>query len=173
MPREQVEWYMEQSLHDDDRIHARQCCTYYSIVNANQTNYPYSSSFEQQQTWTITRTMSNNNHKRYQSSIENIHLTIPCVLNVTTPYSLNTNHEIDKIKIDRSISLLPPLPPTRHHVLSSHRLNSTNTDSKIYQQQTLTSNNSSSKTKSIIKKSQSVTNPMRFMHVNGEYIVRI
>jgi len=172
MPREQVEWYVKQSLHDDDRLHERHCCTYYSIVNVNKTNYPYSSSFEQEQRWTLTRTMSNHN-KRYQSSIENIHLTIPPVLTLTPPFSSKTNHtnyENDKIKIDRSVSLLPS---SRQHGLLSHHLNHINIDSKVHQQQTLTTSNSTSKTNSIENKSRPIKNSMRIMDVNGEFIVRI
>ncbi|CAF2697101.1 unnamed protein product [Rotaria sp. Silwood2] len=177
MPREQVEWCAKQSLHDgdDNKIHKRQHCTYCSIVNINKTNYPYSSSFEQEQTWTLARSTSSH-HKRYQSSIENIHLTIPSSSNIYKSYPSNTNHndnDNEKIKLDRSISLLPPLPPSRQHALSTHRLNRTNTDLKINQQQILTSSNSNSKVKSTIKKSQPIGNLMRIMHVNGEFIVRI
>ncbi|CAF0802234.1 unnamed protein product [Rotaria sp. Silwood1] len=176
MPREQVEWCTKQSLHDNDnKIHKRQYCTYCSIVNINKIDYPYSSSFEQEQTWTLARTMSSH-HKRYQSSIENIHLTIPPVSNISKSYLSNTNHndyDNEKIKLDRSISLLPPLPPSRQHAVSIHRLNRTNTDLKFNQQQTLTNNNSSSKVKSTIKKTQPTGNLMRIMHVNGEFIVRI
>jgi hypothetical protein len=175
MPREQIEWYVKRSLHDNDRLHARQRSTYYSIVNVNKTNYPYSSSFEQEQTWTLIRTMSNYN-KRYQSSIENIHLTIPPILTIVKPLSSKIkqiDYENDKIKMDRSISFLPPLPPTRQHALLSHRLNRVNMDSKVHQQQTLTTSNSSSKTNSIIEKSGPITNSMRIMQVNGEFIVRI
>jgi hypothetical protein len=179
MPREQADWYAKQSLSDDDggdnRIHARQCCAYYSTVNVNKANYPYSSSFEQEQTWTLTRTMSNHN-KRYQSSIENIHLTIPSVFMIITPFSSNANHhnyENEKIKIDRAVSLLPPLPPSRQHSLLSHRLNRTNMDSKVHQQEISRSSNSSLKTNSIMKKSRPIANTMRIMHVNGEFVVRI
>jgi hypothetical protein len=175
MPREQVQWFVKQSLHDDDRSHARQCCTYYSIVNVNKSNYPYSSSFEQEQSWTLSRSMSNH-HKRYQSSIENIHLTIPSILTVTPTFSSKTNsndYENEKIKLDRPNALLPPLPPSRQHALPSHRLNRTNIDSKVHQHQTSTSNNSNSKTNSGVKKTRKATNPMRIMHINGEFFVRI
>ncbi|CAF1197447.1 unnamed protein product [Adineta steineri] len=173
MPREQVEWYVEQSLHDNDKIHAHQCCTYYSIVNANKANYPYTSSYEQEQTWTLTRTMSNHG-KRYQSSIENIHLTIPCVVNLSTPITSiknNCDYEIDKTKIERSISLLPPLPPTRQYALPSYRLNRLNTtDSKIYQHD---NHHNRKQPSSMTEKSLPGTNLMRIIHVNGEYVVRI
>ena len=171
MTREQVEWHTKQY----DKAHRRQRCTYYSVVNINKVNYPYSSSFERKQTWTLTSTMSNQ-QKRYQSSIENIHLTIPSVLTIVAPYSSNTDssdYENEKIKLDRSVSLLPPVPPSRQHGLISHRLNRFYIDSKDYQQQTMTNNHFNTKPKSIIKKSQTMRNPMRIMHVNGEYVVRI
>ena len=173
MPREQVEWFVKQSLHDDDnnKIHARQSCTYYSIVNVNQTNYPYSSSFEQEQSWTLSRTMSNHN-KRYQTSIENIHLSVPSVLTVIPSCTSNTNsnhYENEKIKLEQPITILPPLPPTRQHALPSHRLNRTN----MQQQQTSTNNNSNSKTNLTGNKSRKITNPMRIIQINGEYLVRI
>lgn len=159
MPREQVEWYTKQSLHDNDRRHSRQRCTYYSIINVDKTNYPYSSSFVQEQTWTLIRTMSNNN-KRYQSSIENIHLTVPPILSVIKPIS-------SKRKIDRSITFLPPLPPP------SHRLNRVNMNSKVYQQQTLSTSYPNSKTNSVVEESRPIKNPMRIMQVNGQFVVRI
>ncbi|CAF1181694.1 unnamed protein product [Rotaria sordida] len=175
MPREQVEWFTkQQSLHDNDKIHTHQYCTYCSIININKTNNPYSSSYEQEQIWTLARTKSNH-HKRYQSSIENIHLTIPSITNMIKSYSSNTNYndyDNEKIKLDRSISLLPPLPPSRQ--LSTNHFNRMNTDFKItQQQQILTSNYSNSKGKSIIKKSQPIENLMHIMHINGEFIVRI
>jgi hypothetical protein len=177
MPREQVEWYAKQSLHDDDdRDHARQYCTYYSVVNVDKTNYPYSSSFEQEQTWTLTRTMSHQN-KRYQTSIENIRLTVPPIITVVTPMTSKSNqidyNKNDRIKLDRSVSLLPPLPPSRQYTSLSHRLNRVDKDSEFYQQQTLGNNNSSLKTNPFKTKSQMMTNPMRIMHINGEFVVRI
>jgi hypothetical protein len=158
MPREQVDWYMKQSLHDRDKIHARQCSTYYSNVNVNKSNCPYLSSFEQEQSWAMS-----NHHKRYQSSIENIYLTIPYVVTAITPFS----NENNKMKTDRSISLLPPLPPTRQHASSSHRFN---LDSNTHQQekQKILSNNTKN---SMIKKSG--TDSMRIFHMNGEIVVRI
>lgn len=172
MPREQVEWFAKQSSHDDDKIHSQQYCTYCSIVNINKANSPYRSSFEQQQTWTLTRTMSNNN-KRYQTSIENIHLAMPST--IIKPYSTNTiynENDNEKVKlVDRSISLLPPLPPPRQHGLSTHRSSRTNNiDVKVHQSQ---NSNFNTKTKSPLRKPQPITNLMRIMHVNGEFIVRI
>ena len=170
MPREQVEWFAKQSSHNDnDRDHARQYCTYYSVVNVDKTNYPYSSSFEQEQTWTLTRTMSHQN-KRYQTSIENIRLTVPPIVTIVSP-SMSKSNQIDRIKLDRSISLLPPLPPSRQYNSLSHRLNRADKDSELYQQQTLVNNNS--KGNPIKTKSQIMTNPMRIMHINGEFVVRI
>ncbi|CAF1301038.1 unnamed protein product [Rotaria magnacalcarata] len=167
MPREQVEWFAKQSLHDDNKkTYTRQYCTYCSVVNINKSNNPYGSSFEQEQTWTLGRSISKNN-KRYQTSIENIHLTMPSVSTIVKPYSSNSNYDDGKLTlVDRSISLLPPLPPPRQHGLSMHRSNRTNLDAKVNQQQ-------NSKAKSTVRKSQPITNLMRIMHVNGEFIVRI
>jgi hypothetical protein len=175
MPREQVEWYAKQSPHDDNRDRARQCCTYYSVVNVDKTNYPYSSSYEQEQTWTLTRTMSHQN-KRYQTSIENIRLTVPPIITVVAPLISKPNqvdYKNDKIKLDRSVSLLPPLPPSRQYTPLSHRLNRVDKDSQFHQQQTLANNDLSSKMNPFKTKSQLMTNPMRIMHINGEFVVRI
>ncbi|CAF4350988.1 unnamed protein product, partial [Rotaria socialis] len=102
MPREQVEWFTKESVHDSDKIQARQRCTYYSIVNVNKKNYPYLSSYEQEQTWTLTRTISNN-HKRYQSSIENIHLTMP----TSSLKTKRRDYENISVIKNRSNSLVP------------------------------------------------------------------
>ena len=123
MPREEVEWYVEQCRDD-----AHQSCTYYSIVNIDQLHSPCS---KQERTWTLTRTMSQQN-KRYQTAIENIRLTTPMI-----------ELKNEKIKLDRSISL-----------------------------------QTSSKEKEFGSTPQQApgllfNNSMRFMHVNGEFIVRI
>ncbi|CAF2106887.1 unnamed protein product [Rotaria magnacalcarata] len=133
MPREQVEWFTKQSSRDDDnnKMYTRQYCTYCSVVNINKSNNPYGSSYEQEQTWTLGRSPSKNN-KRYQTSIENIHLTMPSVSTIVKPYSSNSNYDDEKLKlVDRSISLLPPLPSSRQHGLSMHRSNRTNLDVKV------------------------------------------
>ena len=132
-------------------------CTYYSIVNVNKTNYPFLSSYEQEQTWTLTRTMSNN-PKRYQSSIENIHLTM-------ANSSLKTKSTDIKVEKNRSIALLP----TKQDSTSSE------TSSTVQQEQitipikTIPNNRLNSK----IKKSRPLTKPMRVIHSDGEFIVRI
>ena len=176
MPREQVEWYAKQASHGDDdggvRDHARQYCTYYSVVNVDKTNYPYSSSFEQEQTWTLTRTMSHQN-KRYQTSIENIRLTAPPIVAIVTPLTSKLNqidyNKNDRIKIDRSVSLLPPLPPSKQYTALSHRSNRYDKDSELHRQQTLNNHNSNP----LKTQSQMMMNPMRIMHINGEFVVRI
>jgi hypothetical protein len=179
MPREQVEWFMKESVHDNDKIHAQQCCTYYSIVNVNKTNYPFLSSYEQEQTWTLTRTISNN-HKRYQSSIENIHLTIP----ISSLKTKHVDYENIKVKKNRFNSLLPPIPPSQKYTSStSFHSSSTNMNSTIHQEQQqekkivpikpLTNNNYNLKNVSNIKKSRPLTKPMRVIHANGEFVVRI
>ncbi|UJR15377.1 hypothetical protein I4U23_002325 [Adineta vaga] len=176
MPREQVEWYVEQSLQNgDEQLHGQQHCTYYSIVNEDKSKYPYSSSFEQKQTWTLTRTMSHHS-KRYQTSIENIHLTVPCVLNAPKPFASSStttttttdhqDYDIEKTKVERSLSLLPPLPPTRQHALPTYRVNRSSIESKLNEK-------SHTKKNSIVEKPQSITNPMRIMRINGEFTVRI
>jgi hypothetical protein len=165
MPREQVQWFKKESIHDSDKIHARQCCTYSSIVNFNKTNHPYLSSYEQEQTWTLTRTMSNS-HKRYQSSIENIHLTMP--ISLLKPKHMD--YENIKIEKDRSNSLLPP---------SQNYSSSLRSPSNVHQEQKslpikrIPNFNSISKNKSNIEKSPPLNKLMRIMHDNGKLIVRI
>lgn len=178
MPREQVEWFMNESIHDSDRIHAQQSCSYYSVVNVNKSNYPFLSSYEQEQTWTLTRTISNN-HKRYQSSIENIHLTIPNSLFKTK----HVDYENVKIKKNRSNSLLPPVPPSHKYTSSTsiYSLTSNMNSTTVQEEQkpvpipvkTIINNNSNLKNDSHIKKSRPLTKPMRVIHANGEFVVRI
>ena len=167
MPREEVEWFVKQSLNDNDRLHTQQCCTYHSVVNVDKLNYPYLNSYEQEQTWTLIRTMSNHN-KRYQSSIENIHLTSPPILTIIKPLTskidqMNYNNN-EKIKNDSFNALLPPLPPTKQSSLLTPRSNRSYMDLKSSQQ------NISNSIKEI---SKSKANSMRIMKINGEFIVRI
>jgi hypothetical protein len=170
MPREQVQWFKKELVHDSDDIHARQCCTYQSIVNVNKTNYPYLSSYEQEQTWTLTRTMSNN-HKRYQSSIENIHLTMPLSFLKTK----SINYENINIEKDRSSSILPP----SQNYLSTNRSSSDKRISIIPQEEKILpitakpNFNSISKNKPNIEKSPPLNKLMRIMHTDGKFIVRI
>ena len=170
MPREQVEWYAERSLQNgDEQLHGRQHCTYYSIVNVNKSNYPYSSSFEHEQTWTLTRTMSHYS-KRYQSSIENIHLTVPCTTSVpkaTTNTKMNRhNYDFDNIQVEQSLALLPPCLSTRQHGLPPPYQDRSFAEPKIQ-------NKANMKTNSIIENPPSTTNLMRIMRINGDFIVRI
>jgi hypothetical protein len=176
MPREQVQWFMKESVHDSAKLHAQQCCTYYSIVNVNKANHPYLSSYEQEQTWTLSRTISNN-HKRYQSSIENIHLSGPIS-------SKHVNYENIKIKKDRSNSVLPFGSSSQKYISStllypsSKKMNSIDHQEQQQQQKTLpikviTNDKSDKKNDSSIKKSRSLNKPMRVIHSNGEFVVRI
>ena len=170
MPREQVQWFKKESIHDSGNIHARQCCTYHSIVNVNKTNYPYLSSYEQEQTWTLTRTMSNN-HKRYQSSIENIHLTMP----ISFLKTKNIDYENINIEKDRSNSILPP----SQNYLTTNRSSSNEKNSIIPEEEKILpikakpNFNSISKNKSNIEKSPPLNKLMRIMHTDGKFIVRI
>jgi hypothetical protein len=176
MPREQVQWFMNESIHDSGKIHAEQSCTYYSIVNVNKSNYPFLSSYEQEQTWTLTRTISNN-HKRYQSAIENIHLTIP----MSSSKTKHVDYENIKIKNDRSSSRLPPISSTQKYISSTSlhpipvHMNSTvqKQEEKPVPIQTRNSNNLNLKNDSNIRKSRPFTKPMRVIHSNGEFVVRI
>jgi hypothetical protein len=188
MPRGNGEWYTKESVHDNNKLHARQCCSYYSVLNVNKTNYPFSSSYEQEQTWTLTRTMSNN-HKRYQSSIENIHLTMPrssanniaSVLNTMKSASndlpSNTNHvDYENIKINKD--QLSSLALSQKYTSSSSlRSSRAPMDLSVYQEpeqkslpmKIITNDNFNSKnqtTRILIK-------PMRVIHSNGEFVVRI
>ncbi|CAF0826472.1 unnamed protein product [Adineta steineri] len=167
MPLEQVEWFMKQSKHDNGKVQARQCCTYYSVLNVNKPNYPFLSSYEQEQTWTLTRTISNS-HKRYQSSIDNIYLTTPNL-------SLKTKYiDYDKMKIenDRSLSLYTSL---RHRTPSSSRRSiNIKTDSHTHPEQKsspikIRNNNHNSN----LNKPQLLPRLMRVIHANGELLVRI
>ncbi|CAF2623290.1 unnamed protein product [Rotaria sp. Silwood2] len=168
MPREQVEWFMKQSVHDSDKIHARQSCTYYSIVNVNKTNNPYLSSYEQEQTWTLTRTISKN-HKRYQSSIENIHLTMP----ISSLKTKHADYENINIRKDRSTSLLPLQKYTSSSSLHS---SPTKINSMVHRQQKIlpiTNSSSNSKVNLDKKHSLSLTKPMRTIPTTDDFIVRI
>ncbi|CAF1617726.1 unnamed protein product, partial [Adineta ricciae] len=170
MPREQVEWYAERSLKNgDEQLHGQQHCSYYSIVNVNKSNYPYSSSYEHEQTWTLTRTMSHYS-KRYQSSIENIHLTVPCTTSVpkaTTNAKINHHdHDFDNIQVEQSLALIPPCPSTRQHGLSPPYPDRSFAEPKIQ-------NKANAKTNSIIENPPSTMNLMRIMRINGDFIVRI
>ena len=109
MPREQVQWFVKQSLRDNDRTAARQSCLYSSVINVNKTHDLYGRSFEREQTWTMTRTMAKSS-KIYQSSIENIHLNVPSSIKSTgNKRSLYTSEGGARIRIDRLTPLLPSL----------------------------------------------------------------
>ncbi|CAF1286607.1 unnamed protein product [Rotaria magnacalcarata] len=177
MPREQVEWFTKESVHDSDKIQARQRCTYYSIVNVNKKNYPYLSSYEQEQTWTLTRTISNN-HKRYQSSIENIHLTMPA----SSLKTKRRDYENTGVIKNRSNSLVPSqkcTPPLSSSSLLSLHSPSINKNSfvnpiqKTAPVKAITKSNSNSKINSTTQISLPSTKLMRTIPVTGEFVVRI
>jgi hypothetical protein len=180
MPREQVQWFTKESVHDTSKIQAQQSCTYYSIINVNKSNYPFLSSYEQEQTWTLARTISNN-HKRYQSSIENIHLSVPISSSSKTKH---VNYENIKIKKGRSNSVLPfGLSPQKYISSTSlypflKKMNSTDQQQEQQQQKNLpikiiTNDKSNLKNDLSIKKSRPLSKPMRVIHSNGEFVVRI
>lgn len=184
MPREQFGWSRKQSKYDDEKIHARQCCTYSSILNVNKGSDPFSTSYEHAQTWTLQQTMSNK-HKRYQSVIENIHLTMPTNSSGRTKDLLNTRHRSDrediKLARDRSLTLISPQKRTGSSLRPSQTMRDTNArQAKQPSSKTLTirqitdadgetimtSPNSNSSSSSSIR-------PMRIIHNNGELIIRI
>jgi len=173
MPHEQVQWFRKDSVHDSDDIHARQSCTYYSIINVNKANYPFLSSYEQAQTWTLTRTISNN-PKRYQSSIENIHLTAPI-----TPLlkSKHVDYENVKIKKNRSNSVLPSSSSIEKYKSTAALQQSSSIDRNnginIPIKTITTTNSFKQKKDSNLKRARSTIKPMRVIHSNGEFVVRI
>ena len=169
MPREQVQWFMKESVHDSEKIHAQQSCTYYSIVNVNKANYPFSSSYEQEQTWTLRRTISNN-HKRYQSSIENIHLTVPTPTVKTKPVEYE-NIKVDKI---RSNSLVSSSQLAQKYISSTslHPTSAKNNPAP-HQEQKSQDRLERQNDDSDMKKSRPFSKPMRVIHSNGEFVVRI
>ena len=186
MPREQAERSREQSEYDEEKIQARQCCTYSSVLNVNKTNDPFSTSYEHAQTWTLQQTMSNN-HKRYQSVIENIHLTMPTSSSRTKVGSKDfqsTRHRVDrgdmKLARDRSLSFLP----SQKRTSSSPRLSQTVRGVSVHQAKQASSKtltighvidaNRGTGTKVPNKSSSSSSvRPMRIIHNNGEVIIRI
>ncbi len=175
MPREQMEWFKKEAIHDSAKLRAKQCCTYYSIVNVNKGNYPFLSSYEQEQTWTLTRTISNH-HKRYQSSIENIHLTRP----MAGAKTKHVDYENVQIKKNRSNSLLPPIPlahkytpSTALHPSSSEINSAGQTEAKVLSIKPILNQTSDLKNDTIVKKPRALIKPMRVIHSNGEFVVRI
>lgn len=95
MAQEQIQWYIEQCQDD-----AHQSCTYHSFVNIDQlscSSSSHSNTSKDEQTWTLTRTMSHPN-KRYQTAIENIRLAIPI------DYELKNNNKIQQAKTEALFS---------------------------------------------------------------------
>lgn len=170
MPREQIKWSVKQSVHDANRLRAQQSCTYSSIVNVDRSTHPYIRSFEREQTWTLTQSMAKQN-KRYQSSIENIHLTMPSMNKPSASRrSANCNqdqYDFKKIKLDRSMSLLPPLPPTKPFVPFHSDIEP---NAEVYSK---TLSNKTLKNTAIKSMTTASTNPMRIIYLNGEFVVRI
>ena len=177
MPREQVQWSMKESIDDNkNNIHAQQSCTYYSIVNVNKNNYPFMSSYEKEQTWTLTRTISNN-HQRYQSSIENIHLTVPTT-NGRSSKAKRVSYENIPIKRSLTNSIFPAqkfvsstsLQPIPIHIQS----NNNPVGQKICPVKTAVYENSKVKSEDRAEKqTRPFSKPMRVIHSNGEFVVRI
>lgn len=172
MPLEHVEWYSKQAAHENENLKARQSCTYYSIVNVNKSTYPYLSSYEQQQTWTLARSMANNN-KRYQSSIENIFLSTPRLTLKTKSF----DYDQMKPEKDRSISFLSK---SANCTPKSSRPTVTNTiktfqykNEKTLPIKSILTNNIKIKNDFTLKESQLSIRPMRVIHINGELVVRI
>ena len=170
MPREHIKWSVKQSVQDANRLRAHQSCTYSSIVNVDRSAHPYIKSFEREQTWTLTQSMAKQS-KRYQSSIENIHLTMPSMTKPSaTRRSSNCNHDqydFKKIKLDRSMSLLPPLPPTKPFAPYRSPIEP---NADVYSK---TLSSKSLKNTAIKSMTTASTNPMRIIYLNGEFVVRI
>ena len=170
MAREQVHCSsMKQSMYERNRRQIQQSCLYYSFVDIDQTKSPYVKSFERQQTWTFAQTMSNQ-HKRYQSSIENIHLTMPSTKRLSLSNQGNNNddhYHHTKTKLERSMSLLPPLPPPRQSLTSiQHRPTG---ESIVIPVQKASYEN-----KFVHPRFPStLSDAMKILYVNGEFVVRI
>lgn len=176
MPRGKVEWFMAQAVHDNDKIQARQSCSYYSVLNVNKNNYPYLSSYEREQTWTLTRTISNN-HKRYQSSIDNIHLTIPASPIKTKHH----NYENINVVKHRSNSLSRPQKYVSTSSLSSSSLRSPSVtrntmaqpEKKTIPIKTILNSNADSKFNTNTRNRLESTKFMRTIPTRGDFIIRI
>ena len=157
MPREHVEWSKTQSIDDDkQKIHAEQSCTYSSILNINKSKEIFASTYEHAQTWTLTRSLSNH-HKRYQSAIENIHLSVPNEKISVSPQRLPSSR-------DRSVAISPS--PHRTMLVSNGQkgiaIESNTLPMKIVREKTPQWN-----------MAPTLIKPMRIIRTNGEFIVRI
>lgn len=167
MPREHVEWSKTQSIDDDkQKIHAEQSCTYSSILNINKSKDIFASTYEHAQTWTLSRTLSNH-HKRYQSAIDNIHLSVPNEKISFSPRRLPVSR-------DRSVAILPSSVSPSKASPSPHRsmlvsngqkgiaIESNTLPMKIVREKTPQWN-----------MAPTLIKPMRIIRTNGEFIVRI
>lgn len=170
MEQEQVDWTMKQSIDQNSSTNARQTCTYSSSLNINKTNYPFSSSYEHQQTWTLTRTLSNHN-KRYQSVIENIHLVQP---NHADQIKYLNNESMTKSRsiVHRPVSILPVVMTSKKRISSSTR---SNMKPNVIQRCSPTSTTKliDFNDVSMFRIPAPMTKPMRLMHNDGELIIRI
>ena len=140
------------SIDDIGQIRAERFWTYSSQLKIDNHKYLSGTYFEQKQTWIASQSVSNH-RKRYQSSIENIHLTIPSIS--TTRRSTITNADFytqKKTKMDRSISQAP-----------------TTKLSSIYAQPKKISNH----IKSSAKHPKFLSNSMRIFYSNGDFMIRI
>lgn len=167
MPREHVEWSTQKSIDDEKQnIRAEQSCTYSSILNINKSKDLFASSYEHAQTWTLTRTLSNH-HKRYQSAIENIHLSNP---------NEKVSSTLKRIPLsrDRSVSIFPSLVSTQKQVSSPHRTMFVSNGRKgvAIESKTLPSKIVREKTPQW-NIAPTLIKPMRIIRMNGEFSVRI
>ena len=172
----------QQSLENGETLHAQQSCTYSSIVNVDKSNYPFSSSYEHEQTWILTRTMSNH-HKRYQSSIDNIHLTmprssshaIPSVFDVVKSLANERpTHARDSLKMvkDRSIPFSLSTSASQRYASASPRRKRSIVPMNLHAQE-MKSLPVQIETDSDCQSTAMLVNAMRVMHANGEFSVRI
>lgn len=173
MPLEHAQWFAKQSAPDHNTVRARQCCTYYSVVNVDKTDSPSRSAYEQQQTWTLSRSMANN-RKRYQTSIENIFLAPPTLS--LRPKSLD--YELVKVERDQPAPYAVP-PATERTTNVSRPLLYTSVKS-INQQddrplplKSILSKNSTLKNSVTVNEPRHSIRSMRVIHINGELLVRI
>ena len=170
---------MKESIDNNGGLHAQQSCTYSSIINVNKSNYPFSSSYEHEQTWTLTRTLSKN-HKRYQSVIENIHLNRSSSTDQTQHYTkvplciAKSNHcRSSNSSQDRVIPSTPIVLTSKKRISSSARsmINPNFQRNKQRHSSTLLLNSKSEAADLNI--SSPMIKPMELMHNKGEFIIRI
>lgn len=189
MPSEQArssKKQQQQSLENDETLNARQSCTYSSIVSVDRTNYPFFSSYEHEQTWILTRTMSNH-RKRYQSSIDNIHLTMPRLSSHSIPsvfdvvkslgseratHGRNSPRDHLKLVEGRSIPFSLSTSASQRYTSASSRRKHSIVPMNLHAQE-MTSLPVQIETDGDSYSTATLDKPMRVMHANGEFSVRI